>query len=82
VSVYVKHYRYGYEKDKDRMILTVLFCNASARHCAPSSLISLQERYNVVSVCTKKYRCEYEKNEEIMRLTILFRNKSARCCAA
>jgi hypothetical protein len=59
----------------------VLFCNALARCCAPTSSISLPLRCSVVSVCAKKWRCVYEIDEERMKVTVLFCNALARCCA-
>jgi hypothetical protein len=59
----------------------VLFRNASARCCAPTSPILFQLRFSMVSVCVEKWRYVYEIDEERMRVTVLFRNASARCCA-
>jgi hypothetical protein len=70
-----------YEIDEERMRVTVLFRNASARCCAPTSPIPFKVRCSVMSVCVKKWRCVYEIDEERMRVTVLFRNASARCCA-
>jgi hypothetical protein len=70
-----------YEIDEERMRITVLFRNASARCCAPTSLILLDCRSSVVSVYVGKWGCVYEIDEERMRITVLFRNASARCCA-
>jgi hypothetical protein len=53
VSVFVKKWRCIYEIDEERMRVTVLFCNASARCCAPTAPILLEERSSVVSVCVK-----------------------------
>jgi hypothetical protein len=62
-------------------MVTVLFRNASARCCAPTSPIPLHWISNLVSVCVRKWRCVYEIDEERMRVTVLFRNAAARCCA-
>jgi hypothetical protein len=40
-----------YERDENRMRITELFLNASAKCCAPSSPILLLLRCSVVSVC-------------------------------
>jgi hypothetical protein len=72
---------YVYEINEERMRVTVLFRNASARCCAPTSPILLFARFSVVSVWVKKWRCVYEIDEERMRITVLIRNASARCCA-
>ncbi len=42
-----------YILDRKRTCLTVFFCNASARCCAPSVLISLSSRLRFVSVCVE-----------------------------
>jgi hypothetical protein len=42
VSVCVKKWRCVYEIDEERMTITVLFRNASARCCAPTAPISLE----------------------------------------
>jgi hypothetical protein len=39
----------GYEKDDKKKRITVLFCNACARHSAPSATISLKWIFNFVS---------------------------------
>jgi hypothetical protein len=49
----VKKWRYVYEIDEERMRITVLFRNASAKCFAPTAPISLKERFSVVSVCVK-----------------------------
>jgi hypothetical protein len=53
VIVCVKKWRCVYEIDEERMRVTVLFRNVSARCCAPTSPILLEERFSVVSVCVK-----------------------------
>jgi hypothetical protein len=77
----VKKWRCVYEIDEQRMRITVLFRNASAKCCVPTAPVSLAKRFSVASVCVKKWRCVYEIDEERMRVTVLFRNASARCCA-
>jgi hypothetical protein len=69
------------DMNKKRVTVTLLFRNASARRCAPSSPILFLERLSAVSVCVKKCRWGCEKGEERKRLTMLFRNASPRCCA-
>ena len=61
VSVCVKKCRWVYvlSRWRERMRITVLFRNASARCCAPLSPIWFEERYSVVSVCVKKCRWVY-----------------------
>ncbi len=81
VSVCVKKCRWGYERDEESERVTVLFRNASARCCAPLSLIWFPKRSSVVSVCVKKCRWGYARDEESERVTVLFCNASVRCCA-
>jgi hypothetical protein len=81
VSVCANKWRCVYETDEDRMRVTVLVRNASARCSTPTSPIWLHQRSSVVRVYVKKWRCVYEINEQRMRVTVLFRNASARCCA-
>jgi hypothetical protein len=47
-----------------RMRITVLFCNARARCCAPFTPIRFLGRFSVVSVCVKTYSWEYERDDE------------------
>jgi hypothetical protein len=42
-----------YEIDEERMMITVLFRNPSAKCSAPTAPILLEERFSVVSVCVK-----------------------------
>jgi hypothetical protein len=49
----VKKWRCVYEIDEERMRVTVLFRNASAICCAPTSPIPLYVSFSVVSVCVK-----------------------------
>jgi hypothetical protein len=64
VSVCVKKWRCVYEIDEERMKVTVLFCNAFARCCAPTAPVLLPLRCSVVTVCVKKWRCVYEIDED------------------
>jgi hypothetical protein len=43
-----------YEIDGERMRITMLFRNASAKCFVPTTPISLKERSSVVSVCVKR----------------------------
>ena len=47
------------ERERERMRITVLFRNASARCCAPLSPIWLSRRFSVMNVCVKKCRWVY-----------------------
>ena len=49
----MKKHRFGYERDEERMTVTVLFRNASAKYCAARAPMLLNERSSEVSVCVK-----------------------------
>jgi hypothetical protein len=49
---------------KETNVVTLLSSRASARCCAPCSLISLLLRSSVVSVCLKGDACMYEMSVE------------------
>ena len=64
-----------YGRDEERMIITLLFANPSARCCAPTAPISLDPRLSVVSVCVKKWICVYGRDDERMIINVLFCNE-------
>ncbi len=49
-----EQWRWGNERDAERMRVTVLFFNASVRYCVPRAPISFPERVSVVSVYVEK----------------------------
>lgn len=69
-----------YERDENRMRITILFRKPSARRCAPAFLISLHPSLSVLSVQKQKEEDQYEKDENTMRLTELNRKASPKCC--
>ncbi len=73
---------YIYIVDDKRMRITVLVFSASLRYFAPSGLISVQLRSNVISVCMENFRLLYETDNKRMAITVLVFNAVPRCCAS
>jgi len=64
------------------MRITVLVFSASLRYCAPSGLISVELRSNLMSVCIENFRLLYETDNKRMAITVLVFNAVPRCCAS
>jgi len=63
------------------MKITLLFCKASPKYCAPLSPILLPPICNSISTFFCKREQIYERDKKRRIITVLFRITWARCCA-